>query len=587
MRTTTTIDGRRVRLRLATLADRRMIHDWSYASDVAPLLHLSDAPTRPIDDWCADWEEHYFTGSDPERGRMFVVLDGDTPVGAIAYNDIDERHRVELDVWLDSEANCGRGLGTDAIEALVGYLRAELGVRTFMMQPSARNPRAVRAYEKVGFVRVPATPEEIAAEWGGVDHHDSVLMIREAGPAAVPAPPEDSRGQGGIERLRPGDGLRLRALRFRALADAPEAFGSTLADAEARSADAWEAQARELPTFVWREGGVDLGMVRIAPHDRDRAFAYLISMWVAPEARGRGVGAALVDEVVAWARGRGLRRLYLDVGLHNAAARRLYERTGFVATGATGALPLPRSHLREIEMAIDLRVADAGPAGGAAYAGTAEVSSMVQDGMTDGAGGSALVELPEPSRTGAVSLEETLARRRSVRAFAPDPIPLRSIGQLAWSAQGVTEVATGYRTAPSAGGTLPIEVDLLLHGVPGLEDGVYRYHPAEHALRLRLPGDLREAITASTMNQGFVRDAPVVMVVSAVAARTTPRFGSLTDRLIDMEVGHVGQNVSLQAVALGLGSVVVVAFREAELAAALQLAEGERPVYLMPVGRDG
>jgi RimJ/RimL family protein N-acetyltransferase len=114
---------------------------------------------------------------------MFVILDGDAPVGAIAYNDIDERRRVELDVWMSAEANCGRGLGTDAIEALVGYLEAELGVRTFMMQPSARNPRAVRAYEKVGFVRVPATPAEIAADWGGVDHEDSVLMIREAGRA--------------------------------------------------------------------------------------------------------------------------------------------------------------------------------------------------------------------------------------------------------------------------------------------------------------------------------------------------------------------------------------------------------------------
>ena len=105
---------------------------------------------------------------------------------------------------------------------------------------------------------------------------------------------------------------------------------------------------------------------------------------------------------------------------------------------------------------------------------------------------------------------------------------------------GVTDDAAGYRTAPSAGGTLPIDVDLLLHGAPGLEDAVYRYQPAEHALRLRRSGDLREAVTASTMNQGFVRDAPVV-----------------------------------------------VAFREAELAAALQLAEGERPVYLMPVGRAG
>ena len=212
---------------------------------------------------------------------------------------------------------------------------------------------------------------------------------------------------------------------------------------------------------------------------------------------------------------------------------------------------------------------------------------MVDDGQVDGAGGPALLELPEPAHLGAVSLEETLARRRSLRAFAPDPIPLQSIGQLAWSAQGVTEAATGYRTAPSAGGTLPVEVDLLLHGVPGLEDGVYRYHPAEHALRRRLVGDRRAAVTETTLNQGFVRDAPVVVALSAVAARITPRFGALSDRLIDMEVGHVAQNVSLQAVALGLGTVVVVAFREADLTAVLELAEGERPIYLMPVGRAG
>ncbi len=212
---------------------------------------------------------------------------------------------------------------------------------------------------------------------------------------------------------------------------------------------------------------------------------------------------------------------------------------------------------------------------------------MVDDGQVDGAGGPALIELPEPAQTGAVSLEETLARRRSLRAFAPSPIPLQSIGQLAWSAQGVTEAATGYRTAPSAGGTLPFEVDLLLHGVPGLEDGVYRYHPAEHALRCRLVGDRRAAVTETTLNQGFVRDAPVVVALSAVAARITPRFGALSDRLIDMEVGHVAQNVSLQAVALGLGTVVVVAFREADLTAALELAEGERPIYLMPVGHAG
>ncbi len=210
---------------------------------------------------------------------------------------------------------------------------------------------------------------------------------------------------------------------------------------------------------------------------------------------------------------------------------------------------------------------------------------MTDDGTMPGVGERELIELPEPSRTGTVSLEETMARRRSQRAFAPDPLSLRTIGQLAWSAQGVTDAATGYRTAPSAGGTLPIEVDLLVHGLPDIGDGVYRYLPSEHALRRRVAGDLREAVTQATLNQGFVREAPVVMVLSAVAARTVPSFGALTDRLIDMEVGHVAQNVSLQAVALDVGTVVVAGIREAELAAALQLAEGERPIYVMPLGR--
>ncbi len=157
-----------------------------------------------------------------------------------------------------------------------------------------------------------------------------------------------------IERLRQGEGARLRAIRLRALADAPEAFSATFATAAKRDAEAWEAQVVALPTFVWREGDADLGMVRGAVADEDPTSAYLLSMWVAPEARGRGIGAALVDEVVAWARGRGLRRLLLDVGEHNVAAQGLYERCGFVTTGPADAPPPGVERGCELAMAIDL-----------------------------------------------------------------------------------------------------------------------------------------------------------------------------------------------------------------------------------------
>lgn len=173
------IKGRLVQLRPASLEDRRMIYDWSHTSDIAPWIHLSGDPIETFETWCDDWKACYFMDDSPELGRLFVIMHEDTPAGAIAYNDIDPKKRVELDIWMRSEAHCGRGFGTDAIEALCAYLAAEFGVQIFMMQPSARNPRAIRAYEKAGFIKVPATPEEIQAEWGGVDHLDSVLMIRE------------------------------------------------------------------------------------------------------------------------------------------------------------------------------------------------------------------------------------------------------------------------------------------------------------------------------------------------------------------------------------------------------------------------
>jgi len=157
-----------------------------------------------------------------------------------------------------------------------------------------------------------------------------------------------------IETLTAGDGPRLRAIRLRALTDAPDAFGSTLAEAQAWDDTRWERQVEALPTFVWSEGGADLGMVRCAPHDGDPEAGYLISLWVAPEARRRGVGAALVDAVVAWATDRGLRRLVLDVGAHNGAAQALYERLGFAVSGVTGTLPAPRERVCEVQMVLVL-----------------------------------------------------------------------------------------------------------------------------------------------------------------------------------------------------------------------------------------
>jgi GNAT superfamily N-acetyltransferase len=150
-----------------------------------------------------------------------------------------------------------------------------------------------------------------------------------------------------LEQLTADEGPRLRAIRLRALRDAPDAFGSTLEEAAARSNEGWTRQVLELPTFVAVSDGLDVGMVRGARDGTDAGTAWLISMWVAPDLRGQGVGAALVDAVVEWARANGMNRLLLDVADANAPAIALYARKGFVPNGGSGTMPHPREHIRE------------------------------------------------------------------------------------------------------------------------------------------------------------------------------------------------------------------------------------------------
>jgi GNAT superfamily N-acetyltransferase len=150
-----------------------------------------------------------------------------------------------------------------------------------------------------------------------------------------------------IQRLSGNEGLRLRHLRLRALADAPDAFGSTYAEAVARPMESWAQQLQEIATFVAVEDGVDVGLVRCANDAHHRDTAWLMSMWVAPEARGQGVGKALVDAVIECARTSGAARLLLDVADDNRQAIALYARKGFVPNGVTGSLPAPRDHIRE------------------------------------------------------------------------------------------------------------------------------------------------------------------------------------------------------------------------------------------------
>jgi len=159
-----------------------------------------------------------------------------------------------------------------------------------------------------------------------------------------------------IERMAPEGWERVRATRLRALADAPDAFATTLAQDQARPPESWRTSLEDsgVATFLAVRDGEDVGLVVGAPWRGRDGVAGLFAMWVTPDARGSGAADALVRAVVAWARGEGFRRLVLEVADENPAAVCLYERHGFLPTGATGTLPPPRTHVREHERALEL-----------------------------------------------------------------------------------------------------------------------------------------------------------------------------------------------------------------------------------------
>jgi len=191
------------------------------------------------------------------------------------------------------------------------------------------------------------------------------------------------------------------------------------------------------------------------------------------------------------------------------------------------------------------------------------------------------LQLPPPTLKGNLSLEEALCRRRSTRAYREERLPDEVIGQLLWAAQGVVEQGEATRrTAPSAGARYPLETYIATAVLLG------HYRPVRHTLRVLRRTDVRPELEVAALGQEFIHQASAVIVLTSVARRIEERYGkSRGARYIAMEAGHAAQNVMLQAVALGLASVPIGAFRDAHVAEILKLGPDERPIYMLAVGR--
>ncbi len=161
-----------------------------------------------------------------------------------------------------------------------------------------------------------------------------------------------------IQQITVVDVLHFKAIRLRALQDAPGAFGATYA-AESQLTDAdwlrrterWNGEKGA--GFLAFDESVACGIVGIFLDENDKALAHVVSMWTSPTHRRRGVGRRLIETVIRWARNRNVTSLLLMVTSLNDSAIRFYERLGFSFTGRTESYPNdPAVMEREMELKV-------------------------------------------------------------------------------------------------------------------------------------------------------------------------------------------------------------------------------------------
>ncbi|OGC23932.1 hypothetical protein A2291_05445 [candidate division WOR-1 bacterium RIFOXYB2_FULL_42_35] len=189
-----------------------------------------------------------------------------------------------------------------------------------------------------------------------------------------------------------------------------------------------------------------------------------------------------------------------------------------------------------------------------------------------------IITLPKPTKSGMVSLEESIDKRRSEREYRTNDLSQDQLSQVLWAAQGITDSSFGFRTAPSAGALYPLKIYVIK------KDGVFRYLPDGHRLLQLSEEDKRPSLLRASLGQGFIREAPVSIVLSANFSITQATYGARAFRYVCMETGHVAENIHLQAVALGLASIPVGAFWDDVIKKVLELPDDEDPLYIIPVG---
>jgi SagB-type dehydrogenase family enzyme len=218
------------------------------------------------------------------------------------------------------------------------------------------------------------------------------------------------------------------------------------------------------------------------------------------------------------------------------------------------------------------------PIGGLDWANKPKVYKTYPDSKT--------VKLPEPVG-GDLILDNIIKQRKSVRQFSSESLTLDHLSYLLWATTGIQRIEMDYefRTVPSAGALYPIETYVMANNVSNIPKGIYHYSIRDHNLETVKSGEYATKMAEAALGQVMVRDAQAVFIWTAVLERSKWKYKQRAYRYIYLDSGHIGQNLALVAVSLGLGSCQIGALFDEEVNALLNLhGESETVVYMSVVG---
>lgn len=214
----------------------------------------------------------------------------------------------------------------------------------------------------------------------------------------------------------------------------------------------------------------------------------------------------------------------------------------------------------------------------------------IEKPIPEGAETIPLPPLEKAKLAGNIDLWSAIGQRESCRFYSDEPLNLDELSMLLWATQGVRlklDAGHALRTVPSAGCRHAFETYLCVLNVDGLEQGIYRYLPLEHALLFsHAPDQLEQSIVQATLGQRFTGDAAVTFIWTALPYRMEWRYGLAAHKVIALDAGHVCQNLYLACEAIGAGTCAIAAYHQDGMDELIDVdGKEEFTVYLAPVGK--